>query len=162
MGIMVTRDEADKKREGMEAERRRIARSGRSDVAEELRAREMEISQTAIRNPDPKKAYRLANKDWKGRVGVLKGKGYKITPPDDAAQLITGVELEGAQTHGDLILMEIAVEKYEASRRRKQQFHDSIAASQAEAAKDNINRIARDAGLIGPHKDAAFDDSKEN
>lgn len=161
MGIVV-KDEADRKREGMAEERRRIANSGRSDAGEELRAREMELSRTAIRNPDPKKSYRLANKDQKGRIGLLRGKGYKVVPTDDRAQLVTGEVVDGAQAHGDLILMETSAENYERNRSRRLRQSEEIAGQHLESVREKINTIARDAGLVGPHKEAAFDESRES
>lgn len=161
MGLVV-KDEADKKREGMAEERRRIANSGRSDAAEEMRAREMELSRTAIRNPDPAKAYRLVNRDQKGRVGMLKGYGYKVVAPDATAQLITGEEVDGAQTHGDLILMETPIGNYERRRSKRIKHSEEIAGAHVESVKEKINTIARNAGLVGPHKDAAFDESRES
>lgn len=162
MGIMVGEDESDKRTRGMREERKRIASSGRSDAAAEMQAREMEISRTAIRNPNPEKAYRLVNRDWKGRVGILKGKGYKITDPEDKAQLVTGEVVEGAQTHGDLILMEVPVEKYERSRKAKLDRVESLARENSEGTKERINKLARDGGLVGEHKEAAFDESRES
>lgn len=162
MGIMVTKDEADKRVEGMKAERERIARSGRPDAAQEIAAREIELSRTAIRNPKPGKAYRLANKDQKGRLGLLKGYGWKVTDPKDSAQLVTAEEVDGAQTHGDLVLMETSVENYERRRAKRYERMERIANEHAEASRETINQMARDAGLVGPHQEAAFDDSRES
>ncbi len=161
MGIMVTEDESDKRARGMREERQRIAKSGRPDAAQEMQAREMQISRTAVRNADPKKAYRLVNKDWKGRVGILKGKGYKMVPENDKAQLVTSEPVDGAQTHGDLVLMEVPIEKYERSRADRLSYQEQLSNHHAEASRENINRMARDAGLVGPHQEAAFDESRE-
>ncbi len=150
MGIMVTKDESDKRTEGIREERKRIARSGRSDAAQEMQAREMEISR------------RLVNRDHKGRVGMLKGYGYKITKVDDEAQLVTGEEVEGAQTHGDLILMETPIANYERRRKSRMDRADQLAGNHAESARENINKLARDSGLVGPHKEAVFDESRES
>lgn len=162
MGIMVTKDEADKKIEGMREERKRIAKSGRSDAGEEMAAREMEISRTAIRNPRPDKAYRLVNREHKGRVGVLKGYGYKMVDPDSETQLVTAEVVDGAQTHGDLVLMETPVENYERRRRNRLDKQSSLAGEHAEASREKINQMARDAGLVGPHQEAVFDETRES
>jgi hypothetical protein len=163
MGIMVTKDEADKRLEGMKAERQKIVSSGRSEraITEELVARESELSRTAVLNPDPRKSYHLANKDQKGRVGILKGLGYKPTDPKGKAQLVTGEEVDGAQTHGDLMLMETPVENYERRRGLRMKRQAAIAEEHAEASQETINQIARDGGLVGPHQEAAFDDSRD-
>ena len=162
MGILVTEDEADKKIRGAREERQKIARSGRPDAGAELAAREMEISRTAIKNPDPKKAYRLVNRDNKGRVGMLKGYGYKITDVDADAQLVMGEEVEGAQAHGDLVLMETPLENYERRRNKRYSRMEALSTAQLEASKEKINQMARDSGLIGPHQEAAFDESRES
>lgn len=162
MGLLVTEDEADKKARGMREERQKIAKSGRPDAAQEMQAREMEISRTAIRNPNPGKAYRLVNRDHKGRVGVLKGYGYKVVPPKDEAQLVTAEIVDEAQTHGDLILMETPIENYERRRAKRLHHAEMLAGQHAEASKEKINKLARDSGLVGPHKEAAFDESRES
>src|SRR5690242_12307032 len=161
MGILVTEDEADKRTRGMREERQRITKSGRPDAAAEMAAKEMEVSRTAIKNPDPTKRYRLANKEHKGRVGVLKGYGYKVVDPDDKAQLVTGEEVDGAQSHGDLILMETTVENYERRRGARLKRQEALSGQQLEASREKINQMARDAGLVGPHQEAAFDESRD-
>lgn len=161
MGITITADEADKKVEGMRAERKKVASKGGSAALEELAARNVELDRTAIHNPDPRYAYRLANREQKGRIGVLKGLGYETVPPSDKAQLVVGIEQDGGQTHGDLVLMRTPVENYERRRARKRALYDMQAGAYIEQAKENIEKIARDGGVARPHTSVTFDESAD-
>ena len=122
MGIEFVADERDRKTEGMRQERKRLAKKAETqpeEAAEEMNYRELEISRTALLNPDPEKAYRLVNRDAKGRIGVLRGLGYKIVPEDAKVRLVTGEKIDGGQVHGDLVLMETPIENYERRRSRR-------------------------------------------
>jgi hypothetical protein len=161
MGITVTADEADKKVQEMREKRKEITKRGGPSVQEELSERVLELDRTAIHNPDPHYAYRLANREHKGRVGVLKGLGYETVPVKDDAQLVVGVEQDGGQTHGDLVLMRTPIANYERRRANKRKIYEMQAGAHLETAKENINKIARDGGVAKAHSEAAFDDSSD-
>jgi len=164
MGIEFVADERDRKTEGMRQERKRLAKKAETqpeEAAEEMNYRELEISRTALLNPDPEKAYRLVNRDAKGRIGVLRGLGYKIVPEDAKVRLVTGEKIDGGQVHGDLVLMETPIENYERRRSAKRRRYEDQTGHEMEAARERINKIARDGRAVGPHQEAAFDDTGE-
>lgn len=146
MGITVTADEADRKIQGMRETRKEIARKGGAAAVQELSERVLELDRTAIHNPNPRYAYRLANRDHKGRVGVLKGLGYEIVPPSSEEQLVTGIEQDGGQTHGDLVLMRTKVENYERRRADKRARLEMTTGAFIQQAKENMEKAGRDSG----------------
>lgn len=146
MGITVTADEYDKKIQGMRETRKEIARKGGSAAAQELSDRVIELDRTAIHNPNPNYVYRLANRDHKGRVGVLKGLGYEIVPPNAEEQLVTGIEQDGGQTHGDLVLMRIGVKNHERRRKEKRERLEMTTGAYIQQAKENMEKAGRDSG----------------
>lgn len=159
MGITVTADEADKRIEGMREKRKEIARKGGPAAAQEMNDRVLELDRTAIHNPNPRYVYRLGNREAKGRIGVLKGSGYEVVPPSAEEKLVVGIEQDGGQTHGDLVLMRTPVENYEKRRARKRALYEMQTGAYIEQTKENIEKIARDGGVARAHTSVAFDES---
>lgn len=160
MGISVSEDEQDKKIRGMREERKEIVRRHANDTnaPAEMQAREWQIDRTAWKNPDPKYAYRLVDRRKEGeKINLRKGQGYEVVPDDAKEQWNASAKVDGCQVQGDLVAMRIPIEQYEehkALRRRKWQF---MSGQRTAEAKENINKIARDAGLVGRHKDAVIE-----
>lgn len=165
MGVQVTGDEVDRKLEGARKERREIVQrhvQNRTSAAEELAAVDHRVNRTAIRNPDPQYAYRLVNRNKDGeRISLLEGSGYEVVPEEDKTQLIQSSRRDGGQIQGDLILMRTHASNYEARKASKRRYMEQIYGSKMETTRENINKIARDGGVVGPHEEAAFDESGE-
>ncbi len=165
MGIEVSGDERDRKREGVikEAqELKRRANRGDSEASRALMERVRELDQTTLHNPDPKYAYRMANGDKKSRVGQLKGMGYEVVPVKDKTQAVKGYEQDGAQTVGSMILMRTPRENYERRRKDKALIYEMQTGAVNEKAAENIDRAARDGGFISPGESITFDESSES
>ncbi len=158
MGVTITEDESDKKfRQAKELSKEVPARHARdTGAAEELRMRSAQMDRTRLSNPDKKYAYRLANRTKDGeRMALLQGLGYEVVPENDKTQLVMSAKKDGAQIQGDLALMRTPIENYEegVAMRRARWAH--MSGDRIIQAKENMNKIARDGGLVGPHKDAA-------
>ncbi len=165
MGIEITGDERDRKREGAIKEAKYLkdqALRGNSEAARALTARIAELDQTTIHNPNPAKVYRMANGDKKSRIGQLKGLGYSVTPLKDKAQAVKGYENDGAQTVGSMILMETTRENYERRRKDKALIYEMQTGAVNEKAAENIDRAARDGGFISQGESITFDESSES
>ena len=169
-GITITEDEADKKIRGAREIRREIAREGGAQAMEKLAAMDLTINRTKIvsrkkvaagaenTDPDPKDAYRMVNRAKEGeRIALLQGLGYETVPEDDDAHLVMSSKRDGVQVQGDLVLMRLPVELHEARRRAKRMKYVQASNDRVNSAKENMNRIAREGGLTGPHKDAVIE-----
>ncbi len=161
MGVTITEDEADKRLRGAMETRKEVVRRHAHDTgaAEELSARPLEVEPTELRNPDPAKAYHLTDRRRDGEIIARKqGYGYEITDPKGKTKLINGVIKDDAQVIGDLVLMETPVENYEKRRGMKAEKWRRMSMERMEQSKERINKIARDGGLSGRHRDAAVDE----
>lgn len=156
MGITITEDEHDKAQRGIRETRKEIVRKharDNTDASEELGV--LELAETSIVNPDPTKAYHLVNRGKDGQyISRKKGMGYKTVSAESDAKLHGHAVVDGQQVYGDLILMETPVANYEKRRAMKLRKWQHMSGERTEAAKERMNKIARDAGLTGPHKDA--------
>jgi hypothetical protein len=165
MSVEVTGDERDRKRQGQKiemSELKRQATRGDSDAARALAARAQELDMTVLHKPDPHYAYRMANNEKKGRIGQLKGMGYEVVPPKDDTQAVRGYEQDGAQTVGTMTLMRTKRENYERRKADKRLIYEMQTGATMERAKENINKLARDGGFVGPNTDIAFDESGDS
>jgi hypothetical protein len=161
MGITVTEDEADKKFRGVSEGRKDVVKrhAHDADAAQEFQARSLEIEHTALRDPDPAKAYHLTDRRRDGEIIARKqGLGYEITDPKGKTKLINGVVKDDAQIMGDLVLMETPIENYEKRKQMKAEKWARMSMQRMDQAKEKINQIARDGGLISRHKNAAVDE----
>lgn len=144
MAIEILEDEADKKRR----HERILQQMGHADT-------------TKLLNPDQGKRYRFANK--KSRTFArAQSRGFVKTDPNGETQAEYGVVKDGAITLGegtDVILMEEPLELYEAKRAKLSEEYDKRMATANEAAKENINRIARNEGRVPAHTDVTIDRS---
>lgn len=156
MGITITEDEHDKAQRGIRETRKEIVRRhhrDQTDASEELNS--LELAETSIVNPNPEKAYHLVNRGKDGQyISRKKGMGYTTVKADDDAKLHGHAVVDGLQVYGDLVLMETPVANYERRRALKQKKWEHMSGERSAAAKEKMNKIARDAGLTGPHKDA--------
>jgi hypothetical protein len=161
VGISVTEDEADKKIRGARETRKEIVKkhTSSSHAADELNGRDLEINRTLLKDPNPEYAYRLVNRTKDGeRISLLQGMGYETVPEDDETRLIMSSNKDGCQVQGDLVLMRTPIENYENRRASRRRRWESMSGERIEQAKENINQIARDGGLVGPHKNAALEE----
>lgn len=162
MGISVTADEADRKIEGARKERKEMVRrhsTNGTSMAEELRARAAELNPTHMDNPDPNYAYRLVDRRREGeRISQLEGMGYEVVPEDSPERLIHSSKRDGAQVRGDLVLMRTTAKAYEIGRQQKHKKMARMYGETMEQHKENINKIARDGGLVGPHQEAVTEE----
>lgn len=157
MGITITEDEFDKKIRGTREARKEMVERHKADtnMGEELNFRDLELNRTALRNPDPKKAYHMVNRTKDGEnIAKRQGEGYICTPADSDTKWIMSVNKDECQVQGDLVLMETSIENYERRRQLKRHRQAMMEGARVEQAKETMNKIARDGGLSGRHKDA--------
>lgn len=146
MAVEFLVDEADKKR------------LQRREQQKEMRV-EGEVPPDLIK-PDPDKHYKKVfyAPGNRGRIARFQGRGYRVTPPDSTTK-IPGARMEdGLQIDGeDLVLMETSQENY---KKRVKQIANRAHRFEVQAQheqQDKLNRLARDAGLVGPGQNVAFD-----
>lgn len=146
-------DEKDRQIQGAKEERKRISKRPGSVESKnaELSALNDRIDRTGIVNPDPNYCYRLVDRRKEGeRVSLLEGMGYEVVPEDKAGtdtRLNMRSKKDGGQTQGDLILMRVPVEQYEAGRARKRRKLDSMYEDKKATTQESIQRIGSDAGV---------------
>ena len=160
MGISVTEDEGDKKIRGALETRKEITRRHARDTsaAEEIEARGDEVDICLVKNGDISKAYRLVNRTKDGEhIARRQGAGYEVTDPKGKARLVGGVVKDDAQVMGDLVLMETPVENYERRRSMRRKRAAQMYSDKMDEAKENINKIAREGGVVGRHTDAVIE-----
>lgn len=140
MGVEVTRDEADKKRDEIKA-----------------RHRTGEIDPTTVKGGDRRFRYRGVN-NRPDRIARYETFGYEIVPPDDKAQWEYGnIKKDGMQLRAnEQILMRAPMEIYEERRKKNRDKLTRQINAGKEMTRERVNKIARDGGLARPHKDAAF------
>ena len=140
MGIQVTEDEADKRRKEIIA-----------------RHRSGEIDPTSLVNPNKRFRYRGVN-DKPERIARFETYGYEKVPEDDPAQWEFGnVKKDGKQLrNNEQVLMRIPRELYEERIKKNREKQQRMIDAGKEMTKAKVSKMARDAGLARPHKDAGF------
>ena len=153
MGVTITKDETEKRREQLSAHQREAVETGDHAVF---------FDPTALRNPDPNKRYRWINKNPR-RVSAYKSAGYELekSNPDGVSSIVdTPVGSDGTiKLNDDMVLMSTSMENYLARRERVKQRGERWENAGREQAMERINRLAREGGLTKSHTDVAFDES---
>jgi hypothetical protein len=160
VGITISEDEHDKKYRGMRETRKQIIEDHKHDTntPQELMARTWQIDQTKLKNPNLEKAYHLVDRRKDGEIiNKRRGQGYKITPASDETQLNGCAHVDESQVKGDLVLMETSAENYEKRRELNRKRAEFMYGQRIEETKEKINKMARDSGLVGRHKDAVIE-----
>lgn len=142
MGISVTEDEADKKRK-----------------YERIMQQRQRLDVSTLDNPNPAKRYKWVNNRPRG-VARAERLGFEKTDPKGETTAVFGVAKDGVITLGpgsDVILMEEPMELYEAKRQADAETLAAQVKGINEAAKEKLNRIARDEGRARPHQDIVED-----
>lgn len=169
MGVSITEDEQDKKIRQAREVRQQIVKDHAHDTNAhaELMAKDGIINRTKLYSkkklkenrsnidPDPSHAYRWVNRTKDGEIISLRqGMGYEIVADDDDTQAVMHSKIDGTQVQGHMVLMRTSVENYERHVKARRARWQQMSGDRTEAAKENINRTAREAGLVGAHKDA--------
>ena len=135
--VEVVKDEADKKREEM------LDKYRRGDPGSDL---------TQIVGGDKKFRYRGVNKRPE-RVARAKARGFETVPSDDPASFLVQMGASGKE-FGDLVLMREPMELYEMKKSRQKSKRAMQDQAYQDGIDDTINRIAREAGAVGPGQSA--------
>jgi hypothetical protein len=114
---------------------------------------------TRIKEPNLKYRYRGINKRPE-RVARALARGFEHIPKSDpeSFQVQQG---ESGKEFGDLILMREPMDLYQHKLKVQRERAEEATRRFQEEQKAKINRIAREAGAVGPHQDAAIDESSE-
>jgi hypothetical protein len=169
--IEVVEDEQDRLVRGMREERREIVERAnkkaksptrQEDVYDEVWERDLDP--TAVKDPSKDHVYYWANRTHSEgeRVQIYEGHGYEVVTKAHKERPVVGVWKEGiGWCRGALILMRTTRENYERRQRRRRRRLEILSRAALDDARENINKTARDGGLASPHREAFFDNSKE-
>lgn len=155
MSVTVTLDEADKKREYA-----RILQRRKHHDTTTLRGTHTD-AHGRTDQPDPNFRYKFVNNRARS-VARAKDQGFEVVPQSDPVQTVHGSRKEGAQNLGDgtdVILMREPVELYEMKRAEDEAQQRRLVQGVNEAARENINRMARDEMRTPAHVDVTEDRS---
>lgn len=156
MGIEITKDESEKKREEVREKRKQARKSGDFSAA-------VRFDPTVLNDPDPNYRYKFVNVRTE-RVARHQAAGYEIIPAEDPASPIVRQATQtktGGKEYGDMVLMRTPRENYEQRRAKARRKNELWQRKGIDQARERMEKIARDGRLSEAHKSATFDDSKE-
>jgi hypothetical protein len=172
MSIEMGEDEVDKRLRGLREQRHEVIhrkrgrppKQAQAEIVEEIIERDLEDSM--LKSPTDGYRYKWVNRRYSDgeRVQLHEGHGYEmVTEKNDKCRPLVGKfkEADGGFIRGDLILMRTPQANYERRRAKADEKLARATRSHIDEAMENVNQMARDARLIGPHKDSAFEQSSE-
>lgn len=144
MDVELVRDEVDKRKAELK-EKRRLHGFQRFDP-------------TVLTDTDPAFHYRGVNRDDR-RIASFRARGYEVVPKDDKANWSSGRTVQSGKEFGDQVLMRIPREDFITHLAEGELKLEAQTAATMADAIENIDRIARNAKVIGPHQSIVVNES---
>src|SRR5262245_10437884 len=103
-----------------------------------------------VKGKDGKYYYHGANAKPR-RVARFESKGYEVVPENAPENWTVQIKKDGAKNYGDQVLMRIPIDKYVENKAIEEIRAERMRNDQVSQVRENLNRIARGGGLVGPH-----------
>jgi hypothetical protein len=143
-GVSVGKDEADKKIE---------------EIKDRMRRGDPGADLTQVLNADRRYRYRGVNKKPE-RIARAQARGFEHIPEGSPERWPVDMG-GGGKEMGDQILMREPIEVFKAKDAANKDRQKRQSRQKIDEARENINKMARDAGAVGPHQEAAFETGPE-